>query len=145
MEAYMVWVWLAAFVLAIFIEACTQEFVSIWFAVGSLVSLIINTLVPIWAEIIIFAIISFVALILTRPLVKKMMERSARYTNVDEFVGKRVKVNKAISKFIAGEVKINGIEYTAILMENSDEEIKEESIVEIVALKGNKVVVKKID
>ena len=121
MEAYMVWVWLAAFVLAIIIEACTQEFVSIWFAVGSLVSLIINTLVPIWAEVIIFAIVSFVALILTRPLVKKMTERSARYTNVDEFVGKRVKVNKAISKFIAGEVKINGIEYTAILMENSDE------------------------
>ncbi|MBQ9124645.1 MAG: NfeD family protein [Acholeplasmatales bacterium] len=145
MEAYMVWVWLAAFVLAIIIEACTQEFVSIWFAVGSLVSLIINTLVPIWAEVIIFAIVSFVALILTRPLVKKMTERSARYTNVDEFVGKRVKVNKAISKFIAGEVKINGIEYTAILMENSDEEILEESIVEIVALKGNKVVVKKID
>lgn len=145
MEAYMVWVWLAVFVLAIIIEACTQEFVSIWFAVGSLVSLIINTLVPIWAEVIIFATVSFVALILTRPLVKKMTERSARYTNVDEFVGKRVKVNKAISKFIAGEVKINGIEYTAILMENSDEEIKEESIVEIVALKGNKVVVKKID
>lgn len=145
MEAYMVWVWLAAFILAIIIEACTQDFVSIWFAVGSLVSLIINTLVPIWAEVIIFAIVSFAALILTRPLVKKMTERSARYTNVDEFVGKRVKVNKAISKFIAGEVRINGIEYTAILMENSDEEILEESIVEIVALKGNKVVVKKID
>ena len=145
MEAYMVWVWLAVFVLAIIIEACTQDFVSIWFAVGSLVSLIINTLVPIWAEVITFAIVSFMALVLTRPLVKKMTERSARYTNVDDFVGKRVKVNKGISKFVAGEIKINGIEYTAILMENSDEEILEDSIVEIVALKGNKVIVKKID
>lgn len=145
MEAYMVWVWLAAFVLAIIIEACTQDFVSIWFAVGSLVSLIINDFIPIWGEIIVFAVVSFVSLILTRPLVKKMTERSTRYTNVDEFVGKRVRVEREITKFDAGEIKINGIIYSAVLMENVEDGIEVDKIVEIVALKGNKVVVKKID
>jgi membrane protein implicated in regulation of membrane protease activity len=73
------------------------------------------------------------------------MDRNIRYTKVDELIGKRVKVIKDISKYESGEVKINGIIYTAILLEESDKEIKADSIVEIVAFKGNKVSVRELD
>lgn len=144
LESAMLWIWLGLFVLAIVLEAATQDFVSIWFSIGSLICLIVCSWVPFWVEIIIFSVVSFAALILTRPLVKKMMARSIRYTNVDEFVGKQLKVEKEITKFDAGEVILNGVVYSAILMEDSDESIPNDSIVEVVALKGNKIVVKKI-
>jgi membrane protein implicated in regulation of membrane protease activity len=145
MEQYMLWIWLGVFVSAVVLEAMTQDFVSIWFSVGALVCLCICNTIPYWAEIIVLSVISLITLILTRPLVKKMMDRNVRYTNVDELIGKRVKVIKEISKYEPGEVKINGIIYTAILLEEDDNTIKEDTIVEIVAIKGNKVSVRELD
>lgn len=144
-ESYMLWIWLGIFVLAVVLEAITQDFVSIWFSVGALVALIVCSFTPFWGEIIVFSVVSCLALVLTRPLARKLMERSVRYTNVDEFMGKRVKVEKDITKFDAGEVKVNGVYYTAVLMEDVNEPIEQDSIVEIIALKGNKIVVKKLE
>lgn len=144
MEQYMIWIWLAAFVIAIVLEAITQDFVSIWFAVGAIVALVISNWVDFWIEIVVFSIISVAALIGTRPLVRKMMDRTTRKTNSDDFIGKRLKAITDITKYDAGEVKLNGIVYTAILMEDSDVTIPKDTIVEIVALKGNRVVVKEL-
>lgn len=144
-EDYMLWIWLFVFVLALILEAATQDFISIWFSIGALVAMIVCTWLPFWGEIIVFSVVSFLALILTRPLTKKLTERAVRYTNVDEFVGRRVKAEKDITKFEAGEIKMNGVIYSAVLTEETEETIPAESIVEIVALKGNKIVVKKIE
>lgn len=144
-ESVMVWVWVGLVVVSFILEALTQDFISIWFTVGALVALCLSSVCVYWVEILIFSAVSLLALILTRPLVKKFTARSVRHTNVDEFVGKRVKVEKEISKFEAGEIKVNGIYYTAILMEDEDETIEVGSVVEIITLKGNKVVVKKIE
>ena len=144
MEQYMIWIWLAVFVIAVIVEAITQDLVSIWFSIGGLVCLCICNTVPIYVEVIIFAVVSLLALIATRPLVKRITERAVRRTNVDEIVGKRVKTISKISKYNAGEIKVNGIVYSAILVEEIDVSIEADSIVEIVAIKGNKVVVKEI-
>ena len=74
-----------------------------------------------------------------------MLARSVRHTNADEFIGKRIKAETDITKFDGGEVKLNGIIYTAILMESEEETISKDSLVEVVSLKGNKAVVKKIE
>ena len=144
-EQYMIWVWLAVFIITVATEAGTQDFVSIWFSVGSLIAMAICYFAPFYVEIIVFAVISLASLILTRPLVKKFMDRTTRYTNADEFVGKKTILEKAVSKFDAGEVKVNGIIYNAILPEAENEEIAQGSVVEIVALRGNKVVVRKTE
>ena len=144
-EEYMVWIWLAIFVIAVVAEAATQDLVSIWFALGSLVALCVSFGVPFWVEIIVFFVISTITLIFTRPLIKKFMSRQIRKTNTDDFVGKRVKVIKEIDKFDGGEIKINGITYTAILLDDVTETIKEDAIVEIVTLRGNKVVVREVE
>ncbi len=147
MEQYMIWIWLGIFVFTLIVEAITLDFVSIWFSIASLLTMFVSMFdgVPFWAEIIIFSVISVAALLCTRPLVKRLTDRSHRKTNADDFVGKRVKAVTDITKFDAGTVKLNGIEYTAILMEDSETTIPVDSIVEVVALKGNKVIVKEIE
>ena len=144
-EQYMVWIWLGIFVIAVVAEAATQDIVSIWFALGSLVALCTSFGVPFWGEIIVFFVVSTITLIFTRPLVRKLMDRQIRKTNTDDFIGKRVKVIKEIDKYDGGEVKINGITYTAILLDDVEETINVDSIVEIITIKGNKLVVKKIE
>ena len=144
-ENYMIWIWLGIFVVTVIVEAVTQDLVSIWFSLGSMAALCVSFGVPFWVEIIVFFVVSTITLIFTRPLVKKLMDRQIRKTNTDDFIGKRVKVVKEIDKFDGGEVKINGIIYTAILLEEENETIPENAVVEIITLKGNKVVVKKIE
>ena len=74
-EEIMIWIWLGIFVLAIIIEAITQDLVSIWFAVGAFVGICISNVMVYWGEIIVFTVVSVVALIFTRPLVRKLMNR----------------------------------------------------------------------
>ena len=90
-ETYMWIVWLALFVIMIVIEAASPELVSIWFAAGALVSLIVS-LIPStdwWVEVIIFVVISLVAVLCLRPLVKRYL-RSGEIikTNVDSLIGR---------------------------------------------------------
>jgi membrane protein implicated in regulation of membrane protease activity len=136
---------IGVFIIALVVEISTQEFVSVWFSAGALVAMCICYFVPFWVEIIIFSVVSLAALILTRPLIKRLTDRTERFTNTDEFVGKRVKVEKEITKYDGGLVKLNGIVYSAILMEEEEETIPLDSIVEVVSLKGNRVVVKLIE
>lgn len=143
-EEYTVWIWLAIFVITIIVEAATQDLVSIWFSLGSLVALAISGFSVWWVEIIVFLVVSVIALILTRPIMKRLMQRNERKTNTDDFIGKKLKAISDISKYDAGEVKLNGIIYTAILMEDSYDTIAKDSIVEVVAIKGNRLVVKNI-
>lgn len=145
MQDYMIWVWLAIFVITIIIEATTQDLVSIWFTLGSLVSLCISYLAPWWVQLIVFVVVSTASLIATRPLIKKLMRSQIRNTNTDEFIGQKAKLLTDVTKFEAGTLKLNSIVYTAILPEDKDEEIKASTIVEIVAIKGNKFVVRKVE
>lgn len=146
MVEYMVWIWLGVFILTIIFEAITQELVSVWFSIGAIIALILSAFPIQWyIQLVVFAVVSFLLLALTRPLAKKILFNAVRYTNVDEYVGKRVKVISEISKFQSGEVRINDIIYSAILLEAETETIMPDEIVEIVTLKGNKVVVKRIN
>ena len=83
--------------------------------------------------------------VMTRPVVKKILSRTERKTNSDDYVGKKVKTITDVTKFEAGEVKLNGIIFTAILQEDSDVTIEKDSIVEVVAIKGNRLVIRKIE
>lgn len=140
----MLWIWLGVFVLAFVIEAITQDLVSIWFGLGALVALCITGFTDWWVQLIVFVAVSAVALLATRPLVKKILARSERKTNIDDYVGQKVKTISEVTKFDGGEVKLNGIVYTAILMEDTDETIPTDTVVEVVAIKGNRLVIKKI-
>lgn len=145
MPEYMIWIWLGVFVLAFILEAITQDLVSVWFGLGAIVCVCISRVTEWWVQLIVFVLVSAIALIATRPLVKKILSREERKTNTDDFIGQKVKTISDVTKFDGGEVKLNGIVYTAILMEDSDVTIENDSIVEVVAIKGNRLVIKKIN
>lgn len=145
LDNYMLYVWLGVFVVALIVEGVTTELVSIWFAVGALVALPFGFIKEFWVSIIVFVLVSTIALIFTRPIVKRITQRKERKTNVDDIIGKKLKTITDITKFDAGEVKLNGIIYTAILKDDDDKTISKDRIVEVVSIKGNRLVVKEIE
>ena len=146
MENYMAWIWLGVFLFTLIIEGVSQDLIAIWFSLGALISLAFSAIpgIPWYVEVVVFAVVSLVVMIFTRPLAKRILLNATRYTNIDEYVGKKVVVMREISKFQPGEVKLNGIIYQANLLEEETESIPKDEIVEIVTFKGNKVIVKKI-
>ncbi len=146
MENYMWIIWLGIFVLAIVIESLTAELVTIWFAVGGMIALIISFIPGVnwWIELIVFMVISVVSLLCLRPIVSRLLKRNIINSNVDEMIHKKGKMIKTCDEINHGEVKINGVVWTAI---SSDEHqvIKEGSVVEVLAVDGNKLVVKEVE
>ena len=144
MEQYMWILWLVVFVISILVEAVTAELVSIFFCAGSLVALIVSFIpgVDWWVEVVLFVVISGASLLGLRPLMKKFLNKEKRATNVDEMIGKRGVMLKGCDEFNPGEIKINGVVWTAINLVDV-EEIKVGEKVVIVGVDGNKLIVKK--
>ena len=137
-------VWLGVFVVSIIIEATTAELVSIFFTAGSLVALIVSFIpgVSWWIEVILFVVISGASLLALRPLMNKFLKREKRSTNVDELIGKSGLMIKGCDDINYGEIKVNGVIWTAV----SDDDkvaIPEGERVTIVGVNGNKLIVKK--
>ena len=146
MEAYMWIVWLVLFVLMLVIEAIGPALVSIWFSFGALIALIVSFIpgIPWWVEVIVFLVISIATLLALRPLARKYFKRNSVRTNVDSFVGKRGYVIEDITLLRPGAVKIGDVSWTAIPVKE-DETILENEIIEVVAVNGNKLTVKKVE
>lgn len=146
-ETYMWIIWLVLFVIMIVIEFASPELVSIWFAAGALVSLIVSFIPGTvwWIEVIIFVVISIAAVICLRPTVKRFL-RSGEIikTNVDSLIGKKGYVIENITYLRPGAVKINDVSWTALPL-NQNETIIENCVIEVVAVSGNKLVVKKVE
>lgn len=145
MEQYMWIVWLVLLVLMIIIEAAGPALVSVWFAVGALVSMIVSFIpkVPWWVEVIIFFVVSLISFFAIRPILRKRMKRDVIQSNVDSLVGKSGKVNEDIVPLEGGEVKINDVIWRANSLD--DTLIPKDSIVEVVSINGNKLIVKKVE
>lgn len=144
-EQAFILLWFVVFAASLIFEALTCEIISIWFAMGSLCSLLIGLIpgVPYYAEIIIFFVVSIATLLFLRPLANKCLQRRKSNTNIDSFVGKRSKLLKGIDEDDFGEVKVNGLTWTALSIDNSP--IEQGELVEIVSITGNKLYVRKIN
>jgi membrane protein implicated in regulation of membrane protease activity len=142
-EDFMLWIWLGIFTLSLVIEVLTDDFVSIWFSIGALVSICICYFSPWWVELIVFFTISAVSLVCARPLIKRLMKDKPKNTNSDDFVGKEAILLSDVSKFNPGTLKINGIIYQTIINEGAPD-IEANSIVRIIDINGNKLVVEKV-
>ena len=143
MEQYMWIVWLVAFVLFIIIEAIGTDLVTIWFAGGALIALIISFIpnVPWWVQLIVFFVISIVCLFAVRPLARKYMRGKIVKSNVDSLVGRKGMLLEDISAFKRGIVQLGDVKWTAVGIEDNTK-IDAGTVVEIVAISGNKLIVR---
>jgi membrane protein implicated in regulation of membrane protease activity len=145
-EQYMWIIWLVLFVAMLIIEAIGPALVSIWFALGAVIALILSFIPEVawWIEVIVFVVISIATLLALRPILKRYVKRNNYNTNIDSFTGKRGYVIEDITYLRPGAVKIGDVSWTAIPV-NKDEKIVENEIIEVVAVNGNKLIVKKVE
>lgn len=146
MEAYLWIIWLGVFVIALLVEWGTAEVVSIWFALAAIVSLILSLIpgVAWWVEVIVFVVISLATFAFLRPFLKKLIKKDKVDTNIDEIIGKRGIMTEDYTDLTNGEVKVNGVLWTAINT-NEGTRIEAGTKVVVVAVEGNKLIVKSLE
>ena len=108
-------VWLVALIVFAVAEAATVGLVSLWFAGGALVALIaagVNA--PIWLQVLLFLVVSFVMLILLRPFVKKVSKSQRIRVNADRHIGRTALVTEEIDNLEErGAVRLDGVVWSA--------------------------------
>ena len=135
--------WLVAAAVFVVIEIMTMGLTTIWFAGGALVGAVMAAVsLPLWSQIIAFAVISVILLILTRPWALKYVNNRTIKTNVDSLIGQTGLVTQDIDNLNAkGQVKVRGQIWTARSI--SDEvKLHEGQKVSIESISGVKVIVK---
>lgn len=139
----MLYVWIAVLVASIGIETATSDFVSIWFFPAALVSLVLSLFdVPVWAQILCFCVVGLALVIATRPLCKKLLRGKEAKTNVDALIGKTCIVTEEICNIKEeGEVRVGGLCWSA-RSEDANRTISVGETVEIVEIRGVKLIVK---
>ena len=128
------------------VEASGPNLVSIWFALGALVALIIAFIPGIawWIELIVFVVVSAASLLALRPVFKHLLKRNIFKSNIDSMQGKRGYVTEDITYLVPGAVKLGDVKWSAVPQDKKDTFIKGE-VVEVVAINGNKLIVKKVE
>lgn len=135
------WIWLGILVLCIVIEAATMSLTTIWGAISSVPMIFIaKTSLPFQWQILIFALLTVVLIIFTRPFAIKKLKNGKEKTNVNTMVGEEVLVTKVVKQFEKGEVKAkNGVIWSAQAKDNKT--ISEDKICVITSVEGNTLII----
>ena len=137
--------WLILLVVCILMEASTVSIVSLWFAAGALVSMILSLLhVELWIQVVVFFAVSGVLLGLLRPVIKKHFNPRLTKTNVDCIVGSRGIVSEDIDNLrSAGRIKLGALDWSA--RSTNQEVICAGTQVQVDRVEGAKVFVSKVE
>lgn len=137
-------IWLILIIVSMIVEIVTLDLVSIWLSVGALFALFaemlgFNLTIQITTCVIVTALTAF----LIRPLSKKYLAGNIVHTNADRVIGKHGVVTKQISADNIGEIKVLGGYWSARSV-NENDTILVNDRVEVLAIEGVKLIVKKI-
>jgi membrane protein implicated in regulation of membrane protease activity len=138
----MTFVWLAAMIALLIVEAMVPGLVSIWFALGALAAMISAALgAPLWLQVLWFFLISVVSLLLTRPLARKVVNARTVRTNADMAIGQDCVVTEKIDNLReTGAVKLGGKIWTA-RMAKPDGRAEKGEILRVLRIEGVKLIV----
>ncbi|NLJ31845.1 MAG: NfeD family protein [Clostridiales bacterium] len=144
MEQYLPFFWLAVIIVAAVAEAATSQLVSIWFVLGGISALIANLFgAPLWLQWVLFAGVSMLTLLITRPLVKKLLACKRVDTNADRYIGETGIVTMKINNTLGlGQVNVRGSVWTA--RSADDSEIPEGCPVRVKSIEGVKLIVERV-
>ena len=135
-------IWLVLAVVMAAVEAATVQLVSIWFVIGSVAACVTSLFTDnILIQVIVFVAVTALALIITRPIVKKMRSKAPEPTNSDRYIGKEGVVITTIDNTAArGQVRVGSSAWTA--RSEDDSVISEGAKVTVTAIEGVKLIVK---
>lgn len=139
----MFWFWLTVAVIMAVIEGITPALVTIWFMFGALAAMVLSIFVQSFAvQFAVFAGVSAVLLIFTRPLVKKIFRKTKTvYTNADRIIGQEGVVTEEISNLEnKGQITVLGQVWSAKSQDGSI--IPSDKTVTVCSIHGVKAIVK---
>lgn len=141
----MIWLWIWGIVTAIALiaEFLTSDLITIWFAAGGLITLLVVALAPglplIW-QLVIFVGISVTLLLCTRKICLKLLSADNAKTNTDALIGKKFVVETITNNYTYH--KFNDVAWRVYAIEG--EILEQGSEIEICAVSGNKLIAKKV-
>lgn len=126
------YVWIAAIIILCLAEAFTAQLVSIWFGLGAVAALITSAFTDsILIQVMVFILVSFISLFLTRPFLKKVLHFQKEDTNLGRIIGKRAFVLIEINNDKGtGQINVNGSIWAAKSSDGSVIEAGKSVIVE---------------
>ncbi|MBR4357590.1 MAG: NfeD family protein [Butyrivibrio sp.] len=137
--------WLVITVVFALIELATVGLVTIWFAAGGFIAMILALAgAGLPAQVAVFVLVSVVCIAAVRPIAAKHFNNNLTKTNIDSVIGKKLIVKTGIDNMKnSGKVELEG---SIWLARSTDDNITIEEGEEVVVEKivGNKLIVKKI-
>lgn len=134
-------IWILIAVIFAVIEGLTMGLTTIWFTVGGVGACIIALLGgPILLQVAVFLIISIILLYFTRPLAEKRLKIGHEKNNIDQMIGKTCVVTEKIEPYHTGQVKLNGMVWTAVSRDQK-ETLEKGQLVTITGIEGVKLIV----
>ena len=137
----MSYLWVLIIILLALAEVTTVNLTTIWFVASGLVSLILSFFIDNFLiQLGVFVILGIILLITTKSKLQALVNERREKTNLDRISGMQGYVVERITKRKNGAVKVDGKVWTAF----ADQTIPKDSDVEILAIEGVKVKVKKV-
>ena len=138
------WIWVAVIILAVVVEAFTDQLISIWFVPAAIVAVILDFCnVDIILQVIVFLAIALAGIFGLRKFLNSFKVNHSTKTNIDAIVGERCIVTEKIDNFAGcGQAKVKGQVWSARgVGENDVFEVGE--TLTVVAIEGVKLICKK--
>lgn len=146
MEQYLPYIWIGGAIVFAVLEATTAQLVSIWFVVGAVAAAITTIFTDnVFIQIAVFVAVSALALVLTRPISKKLTSAKKVKTNADSLIGKvgivRTEINNTLSQ---GQITVNGQIWSAKTADDSVT-VEVNKKVNVLEISGVKLVVAPVE
>jgi membrane protein implicated in regulation of membrane protease activity len=134
--------WILVAVLCGAVEIFTSGFWFLWLALSALfiaAGVSLTLLISLPSQLLVFALITLIFVVFTRPLVLKLVKSNDTFSNVNALIGQHGISTTRISPLNYGQVKVNGEIWTAA----ADEEIETDVRIVVTGIDGVKLAVKK--
>jgi len=134
--------WILIAVLCGAVEIITAGFWFLWLSLSALLvaaGVSLNWLINLPAQLLVFALITLIFIVFTRPLVLKLVKSNDIISNVNALIGQHGICTTSISPLNYGQVKVNGEIWTAAASEDIDINAR----IIVIGVDGVKLVVKK--
>ncbi len=137
-------IWLILLVIFILVEIATVGLLTIWFAGGALAAFFVSlSQVGAAVQVIVFLIVSFVLVLLIRPLAQKKFNSGHIRTNAQTLIGEDAVVLEPIDNLQSkGRVMIRGQEWSARSVDDK-EKFEKDEVVQVMSISGVKLMVRR--
>lgn len=134
--------WLAIIIITILVDVFTSIFLFSGFSIGALVALVLNIFgAEIYIQVIVFAIIGILFILIVSPKIKQSIAKNYKdkfKSSEERLIGREFLAEQDIEK--EQLVKLEGVYWT---LKNEGTLIKKGESFKVIAVKGNKIIIKK--